>query len=209
MRVALYARRSQPPKGWKPSYPGEDPEGSTQAQMKRLEKWAGDNGHESALKETDTATGRNPHRPGWERVIAAVRGGHVQAVAITKTSRAMRNTIHYLTTVEQDFLPRGCYLEVLDQPMATVRGKGDPMAVAFRTVAAAFNQLELDLAREASMEVMERREDGRLYGPRSERPSGRPSEYGEGHKFRVRGGRREHDRARCQACRGETGATSA
>lgn len=204
LRVALYARRSQPPKGWKPAYPGEDPEGSTQAQMKRLEAWAGAQGHDVVMREADTATGKNPNRPGWERVMAAVRGGHVQLVAITKTSRAMRNTLHYLQTIEEGFIPRGCHLEVLDQPMASVHGKTDPMAVAFRTVAAAFNQLQLDLDREAAMEVMERRDDGRLYGPRSARPSGRPNEYGDGHKFRVRSGRREHDRARCAACRGET-----
>lgn len=206
VRAALYARRSQPPKAWRPSYHGEEPEGSTQAQMRRLEAWAASQGHQVTIRGMDTATGRNPHRPGWERVMAAVRGGHVQLVAITKTSRAMRNTLHYLETVENDFLPRGCHLEVLDQPMACVRGKADPMAIAFRTVAAAFNQLELDLAREASMEVMERREDGKLYGPRSERPSGRPVEFGDGHKFRVRAGRKEHDRARCRTCRGETGA---
>jgi DNA invertase Pin-like site-specific DNA recombinase len=206
MRVALYARRSKPPKGWVPSSPGEAAPGSIDAQLAKLKQWAEAERHQVAMVETDQATGKNPNRPGWERIMAAVRGGHVQCVAITRTSRAMRNTRHYLDAVEV-FLERGCQLEVLEQPMASVRGRGDPMAVAFRTVAAAFNQLEVDLHAEQSLEVLERREDGRLYGPRSPRPAGRPTEYGSDHKFRVRAnGAREHDRARCRACRGETGA---
>jgi DNA invertase Pin-like site-specific DNA recombinase len=201
MKVALYARRSKPPRDWNlAEHPGEEAPGSIDAQMRRLQAWAATNSHEVVMAETDTASGRNPNRPGWQRVLGAVRGGHVQCVALTKTSRAMRNAKHYLETVEV-FLQRGCWLEVLDQPIASVRGKDDPMAKAFRTVAAAFNELELDLIREQSLEVLEVREDGRTYGPRSERPAGRPVKYGEGHRFRVRNGRRRHDRARCPACR--------
>lgn len=204
MRAALYARRSKPPKGWVPSYPGEVAPGSTDAQLAKLQAWAKTAGHEVILQEHDTATGKNPNRPGWQRIMAAVKGGHVQVVAITRTSRAMRNSKHYLEVVEV-FLERNCIMEVLEQPMASVRGRGDPMAVAFRTVAAAFNQLEVDLHDEQSNEVLERREDGKLYGPRSDKPAGRPVEFGPEHKFRVRGGSRRHDRANCRVCHGQTG----
>lgn len=205
MRVALYARRSKPPKGWKATAPGEQAPGSTDAQMAKLRAWAGANGHEVVLAEADTATGKNPNRPGWQRVMAAVRGGHVQGVAITRTSRSMRNTRHFLEVIEE-MERRSCCLEVLEQPAASFRGKTDPMGRAFLTISGAINQLEIELHDEQSNEVMEVREDGRTYGPRSELPAGRPSEYGIGHKLRVRDGRRIHDKPKCRACRGgETG----
>lgn len=204
MKVAIYQRNSKAPKGWKPSSPNEEPPGSWMGQQRRLQAWAQMNGHEVVMDEHDVASGSNPNRPGWRKVMQAVKGGHVQAVAIVKTDRAMRSTKHYLEAVET-FLERNVHLEVLDQPMAAVRGRGDPMAVAFRTVAAAFAQLERDLADERSNDVMELGEDGRLYGPRSERPAGRPREYGPDHKFRKRGEKLVHDAARCRACRGQTG----
>ncbi len=64
-------------------------------------------------------------------------------------------------------------------------------------------EFERDLIRDRIASVMSRREDGRIYGPRSDRPVGRPSEYGEGHKFRTRNGHRTHDKAHCRLCRGE------
>jgi len=187
LKVALYARKSK-------GNPAE-------AQLKRLRAVAQAEGHEVVLEASDVASGRNPHRPGWEQVMAAVRGGHTRAVWITKTDRAMRSAKHYLEAVEQ-FEPRGCQLRVLDQPMASVTDFNDPLAKAFRTIGAVFAQLEVDLADERSNEGHEVR-DGRMYGP-SGTPVGRPPLYGEGHKFRNRNGRREHDRARCPAC-GETG----
>lgn len=199
MKVAVYARKSKPPSDWKPTAEGELPPTSVETQVARLQKFLAGQGHEVALTETDTASGSNPNRPGWKRVLAAVKGGHVQAVWMTRSDRAMRSTKHYLDVVEQ-FNERNCHLEFLDQPELSVRGKGSAQAVAFRTVSAAFNQLHLDLAREASMEVLERREDGKLYGPRSERPAGRPVEYGADHKFRLRKGQRVHDRPKCKAC---------
>jgi hypothetical protein len=48
--------------------------------------------------------------------------------------------------------------------------------------------------------------DGKLYGPRSDHPAGRPREYSEadGHRFRTRAGHRIHDKAKCKVCgRGE------
>lgn len=210
MRVALYSRRSKPPKGWKPSYPGELAPGSIDAQRAKLQAWAKANGHEVIMDEADTATGRNPHRPGWQRVMGAVRGGHVQGVGLTRTSRAMRNARHFLEVIEE-MERRSCHLEVLEQPGASFRGKTDPMGRAYLTIVGAINQLEVELHAEQSNEVMEVRGDGRTYGPRSELPAGRPREYGPEHKHRRRTDRAtgktwmEHDRARCRAC-GETGA---
>lgn len=200
MKVAIYARKSKPPSDWKPTQEGELPPTSVETQVARLQKALQAAGHQVVMTETDTASGSNPNRPGWRKVIAAVRGGHVQAVWMTRSDRAMRSTKHYLDVVEQ-FTERGCFLEFLDQPELSVRGKGSAQAVAFRTVSAAFNQLHLDLAREASMEVLERREDGKLYGPRSTKPAGRPVEYGPEHKFRLRKGQRVHDRVKCRVCR--------
>lgn len=208
MKAAIYARRSKPPKGWVPSYPGEEAPGSLDAQLKKMRQWAEDNGRTLILEASDTATGRNPNRPGWRRIMGAVKGRHVQEVILTRTSRAMRNVRHYLEVVEV-FIERGVRMTVIEQPQASVGAQDDPMSRAFRTIAAAFNQLEVDLHREQSMEVLERREDGRLYGPRSDLPSGRPAEYGSEHKFRTRNGSKVHDKAKCRVCReaegGETG----
>lgn len=208
-RVALYARKSKPPSDWRPAADGELPPTSVETQVARLQKHMAALGHGVVMVETDTASGANPNRPGWRRVLSAIDGGHVQQVWMTRPDRAMRSTKHYLEVVER-CQKRGVHLEFLDQPASSVRGKDDAMAVAFRTVQSAFNQLTLDLAREASMEVLERDpEDGKLYGPRSELPAGRPVEFGPEHKFRVRGGSKRHDRARCTACRGQTGGVGA
>lgn len=188
MRAAIYGRRSK----------GQEPEG----QLARLRLAAAAASHGVVLEASDVATGSDPNRPGWAKVMAAVRGGHVQAVWITKTDRAMRSAKHYLEAVEV-MLARGCQLRVLDQPMACVTDRDDPLSRAFRTIGAAFAQLELDLADERSNEGHYVK-DGRTYGP-SGTPVGRPGLYGPEHRFRLRNGRQEHDRARCSACRGETG----
>lgn len=192
MKVAIYGRRSK----------GQEPEG----QLARLRGAAAAEGHTVVLEASDVATGSDPNRPGWSKVMAAVRGGHVQGVWITKTDRAMRSAKHYLDAVEA-FLARGCHLRVLDQPMANITNRDDPMSRAFRTIGAAFAQLELDLADERSNEGHYVK-DGRTYGP-SGTPVGRPSPYGPEHRFRVRNGRREHDKARCGVCCGETGGQNA
>ena len=193
MKVAIYARRSQ----------GQEPE----VQAQRLRRAAEAEGHEVYFVATDVATGRNPNRPGWKRVMEAVRGGHVRAVWVTKVDRAMRNSRHYLDVVDA-FLQRGCHLRVLDQPQLSVLDKDDPMSRAFRTIGAAFAQLEVDLADERSNEGHQVI-DGRTYGP-SGKPVGRPAEFGAEHKFRVRDGRRVHDKAKCRACKGgETGGPAA
>ncbi|MHB1262034.1 MAG: recombinase family protein [Thermoplasmatota archaeon] len=197
MKVALYARKSK-------GMPAE-------VQMRRLRAVADQEGHEIVLAAQDVASGRDPNRPGWDDVVRAVKGGAVRSVWMTKTDRAMRSARHYLAVVEDVLEPRGCQLRVLDQPMASVTDYNDPLAKAFRTIGAVFAQLEVDLADERSNEGHELR-DGRWYGPSGE-PVGRPPgrkvggefvPWGSDHKFRVRNGRRVHDKLRCRAC-GETG----
>lgn len=194
MKVALYARKSK-------GQPSE-------VQLSRLRTAALAEGHEVVLERMDIATGSNPHRPGWDDIVTAVKAGAVRSVWITKTDRAMRSALHYHTFVDKVLAPRKCQLRVLDQPLACVGDYDDPLSKAVRGIGAVFAQLEVDLADERSNEGHELK-DGRWYGP-SGIPVGRPVEFGPGHKFRVRdGGRREHDRARCPACRGETGGQSA
>lgn len=192
MPIALYARKSK-------GQPAEQ-------QLKRLRNQAIAEGCTVVLEAQDVATGKDPNRPGWEQVMAAVKGGHVRSVWITKTDRAMRSARHYLAVVEDVLEPRGCQLRVIDQPMASVTDHKDPLAKAFRSIGAVFAQLEVDLANERSNEGHEVI-DGRWYGP-SGTPVGRPVGFGPEHKFRNRNGRQEHDRARCRAC-GGTGGQSA
>lgn len=186
--IGLYTRKSK-------GMPAE-------VQLKRLRVAAAAEGHNVVLEATDVATGTNPHRPGWDAMVRAVKGGTVRQVWMTKMDRAMRSARHYLTVVEDVLEPRGCLLRFIDQPMACVTDYKDPLARAFRGMGAVFAELEVNLADERSNEGHEFR-DGRWYGP-SGAPVGRVPEYGDGHKFRVRAGRRVHDKARCKLC-GETG----
>lgn len=199
LRAAVYARNSKPPKGWKPSRPGEEPPGSWTKQTEKCREAALREGDEIVLEVHDTATGGDPNRPGWRQVMAGVRGGTIRRVYVTKLDRVMRSLRHFLEVAEE-FEARGAELVFLDQPSASVR-KGDAAAKALRGMLGVFAEFELDLTRERSGAVFEIKEDGKMYGPRSEVPAGRPVEYGPEHKFRVRDGRREHDRARCRACR--------
>lgn len=199
---AIYARNSKPPKGWRPSFQGEEPPTSWTFQVAKARARATADGFAVVLDEHDIATGSDPNRPGWESIMSAVRGGRVRRVYATKLDRCMRGVKHF-KEVEEVFEARGCELVFTDSPGASILTR-DPFSKATRGVIAVFAELELDLARERSMDVLEVREDGRLYGPRSERPSGRPQEYGDGHKFRTRNGRPVHDAARCRLCRGET-----
>ena len=198
MRVALYARNSKPPRGWKPSAPSEEPPGSWKLQLTALRIWAVREGHEVTLEEHDVVTGGDPNRPGWTKLMAAARGHHVHLIAATKLDRVMRSALHF-HQVADELLDLGVDLIAIDQGVRV--SKGDPMSKLMRGVLALFAELELDLARERSAAVLEVREDGRLYGPRSALPAGRPREYGEGHKFRIRDGRPVHDAARCRLCK--------
>lgn len=200
MRVALYARNSKPPRGWKPSFPGEEPPSSYRSQLARLRAWAAREGHEIILEEYDIASGGNPNRPGWKRVLASARGHHVHVVAAVKLDRVSRSVRHFCE-IADEFLALKVDLFLLDQPEASVRAAG-AFATFMRNQFAAWAQLERDLAMERSAEVLEVRQDGRLYGPRSDLPAGRPREFDASHKLRKRkDGSLEHDRARCRACR--------
>ncbi len=53
-------------------------------------------------EEHDTnKSGADPNRPGWHRVMAEVRGRHVQLVAATKVDRVMRSMIHFYDVVQE------------------------------------------------------------------------------------------------------------
>ena len=202
MRVALYARNSKPPKGWRPQVEGEEPPGSWKLQLQALRSWAKREGHDVAMEEYDVVTGGNPNRPGWNKVLAAARGHHVHLVAAVKLDRVMRSALHF-HQVANELMDLGVDLVAVDQGVR-VSAK-DPMSKLLRGILALFAELELDLARERSGAVLEIRDDGRTYGPRSSKPAGRPREYADGHKFRIRNGRPVHDFARCPRCRGEKG----
>ena len=200
-RLGLYARNSKPPKGWRPSFEGEEPPSSWSVQLDQLRAWAEREGRDVVVVEYDVhASARDPNRPAWKRLMNQVRAHRVDEVAATRLDRVMRSTPHYYATAKE-FLDLGVDLIFIEQGIRL--SKRDPMNKFLMGSLAVAAELELDLARERTRAVMEVREDGRTYGPRSDQPAGRPREYGEGHKFRKRGGRLIHDANRCARCRGE------
>ncbi len=200
MKLALYARNSKPPRDWDPSkHPGEEPPGSWKIQLQLLHEWAARQGHTVLLEEHDMASGRDPNRKGWERLMQEARGHHIDAIVSTKLDRVMRSAPHFYK-VADELSSLGVDLMFTDNGMRI--SKRDPFNKATLGILAVVAELELDLARERQAAVMHRGEDGKLYGPRSSKPSGHPpTDYGEGHRFRIRGKYRVHDRPRCRACR--------
>ena len=203
MKAAIYARNSKPPRGWKPSRRGEEPPGSWKSQLEALRSWANREGHEVVLEEHDTATGGDPNRRGWDKILAAARGHHIQLIAVVKPDRAMRSVPHFYKVTEE-LLGLGIDLIFTDSGMRL--SKRDAMSKAMLGFMAVMAELELDIARERSAAVMQIGKDGRMVGP-SGRAVGRPREYGPGHRYRIRLGRKTHDKARCAVCRtaGEMG----
>ncbi len=202
-RVALYGRNSKPPRGWKPSYPGEEPPGSWRQQLDVLRAWAAREGYNVVQEEHDAnVSGRDGNRPGWKRIMSSVRGRHVHIVAAIKLDRVMRSVVHYHQTADV-FLERGVDLVFTETGLRI--SKQDAMSKYFINNLASIAELERDLAKERQDAVMSVREDGRTYGPRSEQPAGRPSVYraADGHKMRIRNGREVHDKGKCrhEACR--------
>lgn len=203
MRAAVYGRNSKPPKGWRPSTPGEEPPGSWSVQVARCTASAAAAGDEIVLTAHDVASGGNANRPEWSKLMAEVRGGRIQRVYVTKLDRCARNLRHFLDLAEV-IEARGAELRFLDQPGASVL-KADAAGRAFRGVLAVFAEFERDLIAERSGAVMTIGEDGRVYGPRSTKPAGRPREFAEGHKMRKRGNGLVHVKDRCPLCRAQSG----
>lgn len=196
--MALYARNSKPPQGWKPSVPGEEPPGSWQQQLDALRAWADREGHEVTQEEHDAqVSGKDPNRPGWRRIMSSVKGRHVHLVAAVKLDRVMRSVKHYHDTAST-FLERGVDLVFIDTN--TRISKQDAMSKFFLGVLANVAELERDLALERQQAVMHVGDDGRIYGPRSDKPAGRPNAYRaeDGHAMRKRNGRDVHNKARCK-----------
>lgn len=203
-RIALYARNSKPPKGWKPEFPGQEPPGSWKQQLEQLRAWAKKEGHDVVAECHDAnVSGKDGNRPGWQKVMSLVRGHHVQLVAAVKLDRVMRSNIHFYETV-REFQVAHCQLTFTEQGVTL--GDKNPLTKALVGFLSLMAELERDWAFDRQAAVMTIGNDGRIYGPRSDQPAGRPTEYGPEHKFRTRGdGRVEHQKDRCAACkRGET-----
>ncbi len=199
VRVALYARNSKPPRGWKPSRPGKEPPGSWKTQLESLRAWAARQGYVVVLEEHDVATGRDPNRPAWRRVMQEARGHHIHVILAVKPDRVARSVADFYA-IATELTDLGVDLVFTDA--GTRISKKDPLSKAGLGFLAVVAELEADLVRERTMSVMRLGKDGRTYGPRSERPSGRPREVtGKGHKYRRRNGHPIHDRPRCPVCK--------
>ncbi len=196
--AAIYGRTSKAPRGWKPSFKREKSPGSWEQQLARLQDWAPAHGYRIVLEGHDVRSGADTRRPGWERVFAEAKGHHVAAIICTKVDRLARSTADFYDIARE--LTRLNVDLIFTDSEISIRGK-DPFNKAVLGILAVVAELELDLIRERTAASMHIGKDGRVYGPRSSRPSGRPPEYGKGHRFRMRNGHRIHDKPRCLKCR--------
>jgi len=148
MRAALYARLSK------------DEEGDLDAQLDRLAVWAQALGHEVVGTWTDRASGADPVRPGFVRLMEAARKREVDVILVVRLDRIMRSLLNLLSTVTS-LDAWGVGLKVLDQPIDTE----GPMGRFMLQVLGAVAEFERELIRERTRDGVARaRASGKVLG---------------------------------------------
>lgn len=140
MRAALYARVSTDDQ-------------STDSQLSRLRTWATSNGHVVAVEAVDVVSGRAAARPGLDRVLAEVRGHHVDLVAAVKVDRLARSVLH-LSTLAEQVHASGAGLEFVDQGLRIPPGRTDPTASLLLAMLGAVAEFERDLISSRTREAL-------------------------------------------------------
>jgi DNA invertase Pin-like site-specific DNA recombinase len=129
LRAALYARVSTP-------------EQSADMQLDDLRVLARQRGWQAA-EYTDCVTGAEDRRPGLDRMLAEVRAGHVDVVAVWRFDRFARSTRHLIEALEE-FRVRGVEFVSVREQVDTAT----PMGRAMFAVIAAMAEFERELLRE-------------------------------------------------------------
>lgn len=70
-------------------------------QLPALRRMAEARGYEIVATECDKASGRNANRPGWQKVMNAVRHHRCEVVMAVKVDRVMRSVVELYTTLQE------------------------------------------------------------------------------------------------------------
>lgn len=147
-RAALYARVSTKDKD-------QDPE----TQLIPLRDWANRHGFE-IVEYVDHATGRNQKRASFQLMMADVRSGKLDVVAVTRLSRAGRS-LRDLQDFTQELEARNIRFACTQQPIDT----STPVGKFMFTMIGAIAELEVDIISESVKEGQARaRRDGKKIG---------------------------------------------
>ena len=104
---------------------------------------------------TDTGTGRDTQRDGYQGLMNDVRAGEVERVIVLEVSRLSRSMRDLATTVETIVDESATSLHILDMNLALEPGDEDPYHRAFLNIMGTIAQLEADMIRERTRSGIE------------------------------------------------------
>lgn len=150
--AALYARVSTRDKD-------QDPE----VQLRILRQWAERQGLETR-EYIDHASGGNLNRPGWQEMMADMKAGHVDVIAVLRLDRAFRSVLDMSVTL-QALNGRGVRFAAATQDLDTSTATGKLLV----NLLGSFGEFERDLSSERIKEGM----------AKSDKKPGRPRKVGQ------------------------------
>lgn len=152
MRAALYARVST-----------RDKEQDPEVQLRILRQWAARQDLET-VEFVDFASGKDLNRPGWQEMIAGVKSGQIDVVAVLRLDRAFRSVLDMSVTL-QSLDARGVRFAAATQDLDTSTATGKLLV----NLLGSFGEFERDLA-------SERIKEGQA---KSDKKPGRPRKVGQ------------------------------
>ena len=156
IKAALYGRVST-----------RDKEQNPETQLLILRDWAQRQGL-AGTEFVDYASGGNLNRPGWQNMMAAVRAGKFDVIAVLRLDRAFRSVVDMHSTLS-DLDARGVRFAAVTQPVDTGTAIGRLLINVLGSVA----EFERDITRERIMEGLARsRREGKRPGPKRKPLSG-------------------------------------
>lgn len=154
MRAALYARVST-----------RDHEQNPETQLLALRDWAARQELET-VEYVDYASGKNLNRPGWIEMMAEVKRGRIDVIAVLRLDRAFRSVLDMSVTL-QSLEARGVRFAAATQDLDTATATGRLLV----NLLASVGEFERGIA-------SERIKEGQARARREGRRPGRPRKVG-------------------------------
>lgn len=149
-RAAIYARVSTT-------------EQSAEGQVERLEAWARRRDLVIVERVVETgASGRDPGREGFRRLVRLARGNRFRVLAVTKIDRWARSLMD-LQRSAQELADAGCEFHAIDQGVSLAQN--DPMGKAYLQFLGILAELEADLISQRTKEGLKGKNPGRPAKP--------------------------------------------